>query len=305
MADITINGTLPALIDVTRAQLNSYLAGLNTTELSNLIAAASDKIRRYCKRNFSSAQYTGYYDGGAYPYDVFFLPEIPIISVSRLATNPTVVLTVQNSSSANQRATVATTSTGITLYRVASGAETTDTSVTFAANITVQAVATAINALGNGWLATPTSGYELYPSKDFKIVQGALSAIAGNGAELIQHVEEPEFGGYGFFDGAQPWMVSSAWRLDKNRGVIFGVFPQGQQNIRCDWTSGFASVPDAVQEATVLTCIAISRAKLINPAFSSVSLGGASTTIALQNLGLPKAAKDLLQEYIDYAGSRV
>src|SRR5258708_6239682 len=112
MAAITINGTLPPLIDTDRARLSSYLASVAPDDLDNLIAAASGKIRRHCRRNFSEMSYTAYLDGGTYPFDVLFLPEIPIVEITRLATNPQVVLTVQNTNSANQRATVAVNSTG-------------------------------------------------------------------------------------------------------------------------------------------------------------------------------------------------
>ena len=306
MASITVNGTLPPLVDTPRAELNSYLASLDPAELANMIAASSDAVRRHCRRNFSVAAYTGLFDGGAYPFDVLFLPEPPVVSVARLATNPTTVLTIRNTSSANQRATVAVTSTGLTLVRVASGVPNTDSTVTFAANVTVQALCNAVNALGNGWLAAPVTGYELYPSADLKVTQGAFNAIGNSGAELQIHIEEPNFGGTGvFMDGLPGWTVASGWRLDESRAIIWGTFFPSPLGVRVDWAGGFTSVPDAVQEATVLTAIAISRAKKLNPTVQSASLGAASFTFAQRRSAIPPEAIALLSNYVDWAASRI
>ena len=64
---------------------------------------------------------------------------------------PVTVLKITNTSGVNQQARVAVTSTGLTLTRTASGVKSTDTSITFAGNVTLTAVATAVTALGNGW----------------------------------------------------------------------------------------------------------------------------------------------------------
>jgi hypothetical protein len=98
------------------------------------------------------------------------------------------VLTITNTSSTNQRATVqlATsvtedgaaiirTSTGLSLTRVASGVSSTDTSVTWGTYPTLTQVATAVNALGNGWSATVAGGYENAASSDLRALQGSFT----------------------------------------------------------------------------------------------------------------------------------
>src|SRR5207247_8870650 len=108
----------------------------------------------------------------------------------RAATNHQAVLTVKPTSSSNQRATVAVTSTGLNLTRVASGISSTDTSVTWAANATLNAVAAAVNALGNGWSASvPDANYGLWASSDLRTPQGALNAKNVD-APLRIHVED-------------------------------------------------------------------------------------------------------------------
>src|SRR5262249_33174860 len=115
---------------------------------------------------------------------------------------------INTSQNVNQQARVQVTSTGLTLTRVASGVTTTDTSVTWAGNVTLQAVVNAVNALGNGWSALvigDTAGdYGLWPSADLYVPpsfgdgttsQGSLTA-RGQYAELKLHTYE--LAGYQF-----------------------------------------------------------------------------------------------------------
>ena len=72
------------------------------------------------------------------------------------------------------------------VVRVASGSLVLDTSVTWAANATLQAVATAVAALGNGWSArvvgSATGDYGLWPSQDLYV---APSRMLRSGAACI------------------------------------------------------------------------------------------------------------------------
>src|SRR5207247_558530 len=91
-------------------------------------------------------------------------------------------------------------STGLTLTRIASGVTTTN-NLTFAGNVTLADLATAINALGNGWSATVTgdaTDYGKWPSADLYVApsfgDGTQSAGAlparGTFAELRLHAVE-------------------------------------------------------------------------------------------------------------------
>ena len=178
------------LITLDRAKYN--LNNLATTgdqdiTLANLITGISQAIQRFCRRQFVSAQFDELYRG-TYD-DKLCLRQYPIITVGRLAYNPMTVLRVINQSLAIQRANIAITSTGVTLTRVSSGVVTTDTSVTFASNPTLQAVANAINALGNGWNALAIPNFALRSSSDLRAPQGALNAY-NTAAEIKLHVDE-------------------------------------------------------------------------------------------------------------------
>src|SRR5262249_44853212 len=148
-----------------------------TNTIAALVTAVSRAVKRYCRREFDAQSFDELYSGhGDYR---LILAQYPILSVSRVATGPWAVLTIRNTSGSNQRATVALTTTGLSLTRVTAGVSSTDTSVTWASYPTVQAVANAVNALGNGWLATvPNGTYALWPSGDLRSIQGALNAAS-------------------------------------------------------------------------------------------------------------------------------
>ena len=295
------------LIDPAYCQSNAFLTSQSPQELNSLLAAASTAIRKFCWRNFTQQNYTIYVPGPQTPYDIIMLTDKPIIQVTRLATNPTVVLQVYNNNSAYQRATIAVSSTGITLFTMESGVASTNTSITFALYPTLQAAANAINALGTGWTATPVAGYELYPSADLKVIQGAMTATQNKGgAGLEMYLENCVFGGYGFYSWGQTgaWIGSTLWRVDLEKGVIFGSLPpslDGNPNIRIDYTGGFNPIPDDVQRACMLTAISIGQAGKINPMLTTESALDYSYTLNTAAKMIPPVAREILASYRDPA----
>src|SRR5262245_35087327 len=101
------------LITTARAKYNiaqsSFSSDENTT-IAALVTACSKAIRRFCGREFDSQQFDELYDGDG--QDRLILRQFPIVSVARVAYDPTAVLRVTNTSAGNQRATVAVTSSG-------------------------------------------------------------------------------------------------------------------------------------------------------------------------------------------------
>jgi hypothetical protein len=212
--------------------------------VDSLSAAVSDAIERHCKRAFAVQPYDELYDGNDQP--LLHLRQFPVVSIERIAYDPAAVLTIQNTSASNQRASVKVTESGLTLTRVASGV-TTSSALDFASYVTLGALATALAALGNGWEATVASGYSSYASADLRATQGAYNAKAA-AAELCIHLQE-----------------LSSFDVDEKRGVLTrgrgyevadGFHPQvspvffgGRNFWRVLYTAGFATVPEAVQEA--------------------------------------------------------
>jgi hypothetical protein len=220
---------------------NMSLTANESTTLAALITAVSKAIEQYTGRVFASTQHDELYNGLGQRRLV--LRHIPVISVARVAGNPISVLEVSNTSGSNQRATVSVTSTGMSLVRVASGTTTTST-LTFAANTTIGALKTAIDALGNGWSATlPDADYTSWASADLRAVQGALNAKDVTAA-LKLHTEELT---------AYEVDIDKGFLLRSDQGTLLAAdgpcWSGGPNYWRVVYTAGYATVPENVQEA--------------------------------------------------------
>jgi hypothetical protein len=252
------------LIDVERAKraIQSITDNSQDALLGVLVAAYSDAVRKYCRRDFSLQSYDELYSGTGDRR--LFLRQYPLVSVASVRYRPVTVLKVQNTDTAtNQRATVQVSATGLNLVRVASGVVSTvaDTTLSFAGYPTLQSLATAVSALGNGWSAQAvgdTGGdYGAWPSADLFVApsygdgvtsQGALTA-RGQSAELKLHTYE--LSGYQF--DPRGWLLRAIPYTDPE--LLHPedlVWPVGVNNFRVQYTAGYAAIPEAVQEATAL-----------------------------------------------------
>jgi hypothetical protein len=181
-----------------------------------------------------TGSYTEYHNGNGRGF--LTTRNIPITAVTRVATEPLVVMEIANTSTSHQRVYVNVNSTAIQLVRVTSGTTTTVNN-TFAAFPTLSGMATEIDALGNGWNATVTSGYESYLASDLRQIQHAAANSYDGPAELEMYVEELPIS-----------------RIDENPGTIWGCFPCGIQNIELKYTAGYAdvdSLPEDLEQAVV------------------------------------------------------
>jgi hypothetical protein len=223
---------------ITRARAIYDLNNRSTTSdedttLDALIAAVSKAIENYCGRTFSVATFDELYPGSHRPE--LILRNYPIASVERVAYAPSAVMSVTNTSASNQRATVKVTSTGVELIRVASGVATTST-ILFADQATLTALATAITALGNGWSAMVIeASNNLRASADLRALQGAFVAKDVDAA-LQLHASELTY-----------------FESDAERGYLTrgggDCWHGGLNYWRVIYRAGFSAVPDDVQEA--------------------------------------------------------
>jgi hypothetical protein len=266
------------LITSARAKQNIPQASFSSsenTQITSLVTAVSVAVQRYCHRDFTSTSYDELYQGDSSYF--LLLKQLPLISVARVATTPTVVLQVRNTGVANQRATASVTSTGLSLTRVASGVSSTDTSVTFTSYPTFAQMATAIAALGNGWEAQALDPYTLWPTADLLAPQGALNAMT-NWCQLQLHVEE-----ISDFD------VDTVRGRLKRRGemyrdiydwpTIFYPLPVWQvgREYRVQYTAGYAAIPDDVMEACAEWVAWLFELSKRDPAYRSQSSVPASS----------------------------
>jgi len=210
--------------------------------LTTLITAISRGIEKYCRRDFVQTTYDELYNGTGDRR--LLLRQYPLISVQSVRYRPVTVLKITNNLANTPQARVAVTSTGLTLTWVTSGVTNTQT-VTFAGNPTIISLQNAVNAVGSGWSAVGT-GYDQWPSADLRSPQGALTA-AGQFAELKLHTYE-----------------LAGYQIDENRGWLLRaipytdpellhpedlIWPVGISNFRIQYTAGFATIPEGVQEA--------------------------------------------------------
>jgi hypothetical protein len=302
--------TLPDLITQSRATQNATLAGVNGTSasyLASLITAASDAVRGACHRDFSQTSYCEYYSGGIYIREPLRLRQFPVVEITRIATDPRAALLVQNvDGGTNQRATVETTPTALRLVRVASAVVTT-TDLAFTTYPTLAQLAAAVNALGNAWSAQVIDAFANWPSADLKPLQGAATALYG-GRQLELYSEDLQ--PFATWPPGDPWgeeasgaQAFSGWRLDDETGEIYGRFPRGQLNVRIDYTAGFDTIPQPVQEACVQLVLDLYNAGLVNSTLKKATLGGGSFELKDQASTAVLSGKVslLLAPYVDYS----
>jgi hypothetical protein len=224
--------------------------------ITTLITAISRAIEKYCRRDFVQTTCDELYNGTGDRR--LLLRQYPLLSIQSVRYRPVTVLKIINNLANTPIARVTVTSTGLTLTWVASGVTTTNTTITWVANPTVLSVQNAVNALGSGWSALG-AGYDQWPSADIycpqgvsgsagyqAATQGALTA-AGQFAELKLHTYE--LAGYQI-DTNRGWLLRAIPYTDPE--LLHPedlIWPVGINNFRVQYTAGFATVPEGVQEA--------------------------------------------------------
>jgi hypothetical protein len=233
------------------------------TAINTLITACSRAIMRYCKRVFVVDTFDELYNGRGERQ--LLLRNLPVQSVQSVRYRPVSVLKItrnENAGAATVQARVEVLSSGLRLTRVTSGVKTTTTAgLTFAGNATLSALGSAVNAADDGkWLAT-SQGYDNWPAADLYCAngsttdaassqaagQGALQCVAGSYAELKMHTYELQ-----------------GWQINERQGGLLRaipytdpellhpedlIWPIGVNNFRVQYTAGFPTIPEDIQEA--------------------------------------------------------
>ena len=309
---------------ISLAQATAQLpAGTDTTFAAYLITGVSKQIARYLGRYVVQATYDEIrmpMPGDPYRNqpDSIHLHQYPLISVARVAGARTTALTVSNTdATTNQRASIQLvttgdpeiqlTSTGVTLTRVASAVTTTAT-LTWAAYPTVTTLAAAINALGGGWLATPTTALASYASADLIAPFAPLGCLAGTpGASLdlfatdlsLLEIDRPSgtllIGPQSIPFGPSP---SFGWPNATPTDSTFGAFGRP---VRVTYSAGWATVPEQIQQAC-LTAVQDSYYDVkITTAFKSKRIGDLSYEVNTPDFGsLSDAAMRMLAPFRRY-----
>jgi hypothetical protein len=297
---------LADLIDLDKARQNIPTSqDADEPAIATLITAASRAIQKYCRRDFVPQTYDELYNGLGDRR--LILRQYPVLSVQSVRYRPVTVLKVLNNLPNTPQARVTVTSAGLTLYWVTNGAATTDTTTLFAGYSTVLAVQNVLNQFGSGWSAVG-EGYDAWPSADLYCPngisgsagpvpggQGALTA-AGQYAELKMHTYE--LAGYQI-DQRRGWLLRAIPYTDPE--LLHPedlIWPTGINNFRVQYTAGYATIPEDVQEACaeLVATWFVQRGRDLTLAHEALS-GSYSYQAAVARGELPDRIKALLRPY--------
>jgi hypothetical protein len=299
------------LISLARCEqsMQSYTAGSNDAVVTVLITAASEAIEKYCRRRFVSWSYDELYNGNGDRR--LLLRQYPIQHVKSVRYRPvTVIKIINNNTSQNQQARVWITSTGLQCWRMASGVATTEALLTWATYPTLASLAAAVTALGNGWSAQSvgdSNDYGSWPSADLYVPgsygdtlegsgtlesQGALTA-RGQNAELKMHTYELA----GFQWDPRGWLLRAIPYTDPELLHPEDLsWPVGINNFRVQYTAGYTTIPEAVQEAC---------AEWVNELYQLASRDPAAKNVKLQGSGAVFSSHALPRQAFDHPPDNV
>jgi hypothetical protein len=306
---------------ITQNYLSTMLAdmGLTTNQtamLPSLTTAASRAVRIYCNRYFTRTIWDELYTLKS--RDTLVLNQYPVNALIYVWSNPQTVISISNTdNSTNQRARFAIASagsvdlgltyTGVSLTRVASGVVSAAT-VLFSANLTLTALATAVNALGGGWSASVTSGFEKYATADLRGVQGGLSAFSSQGNGLVMHVDELNANlreTTGILDLSGPPndpFSSPRWgsfmASDYGDQTLVG----GTNGIRVQYDAGYDTIPEDVQQAVVEVVQAMISRLDTDPSLSGEKVGEYEWSSDGRVPAIPDSAKEKLEKWRNVRG---
>jgi hypothetical protein len=254
---------------ITLSQAYSRLQGVSGSDglVQSLITAYSDAVEKWCRRRFLTQAYDELYNGNGDRR--LLLRQYPLQSVQSVRYRPVTVVKVGNNTPANVQARVSVTNVGLKFFRSNAGTGYTDTSVTFASYPTLTQLVAAINALGNGWNAQvvgDSNNYGGWPSADLywpssygdplegvgiQESQGALGCVNGGGGQAFAELKMHTYELQGFQWDPRGWLLRAIPYTDPE--LLHPedlIFPVGINNFRIQYTAGYTTVPEAVQEAT-------------------------------------------------------
>ncbi len=230
-----------------------WLQGVDTYAYEQVINTASNSMERMCGRFFASATYRQLYSGSG--RDTLRLRNWPVTVVKRVSVGRISGMSVSNSSGLDAKeATVSNdlTTLTFTVYGGTNDTESSPQTVTIGSNTVTQLVA-LINALGNGWTATASSGAaqwkgtELFKTEAVGCLDIAVQFYAPNHAEEDIRLEgNPGLLRRGF--GSEPWFQKRR-RAHLPAHVPYlaalggDIWTEGQYNIFVHYTGGYATIP--------------------------------------------------------------
>jgi len=245
-----------------------YVAG-QQTRVEACILAAQAAMEKYCKRKFESAEYSKVFK--VRNTGKVFLNAFPVDWVGRVLTDQQTALTI---TSTDTNPAVATSDAALKLvYFNGSGVRQTG-NLTYASNVTVSALATAISAV-SGFTATAVSTFGSYASLD--LVSGHNYTPSAN--VLIWNEK-----------------AGSHYGCDLSTGVLH---LDGLTNtlVRVTWTGGFSDIPEDLERV----CAELTKNVFneIKGNIVSENLGPYQYTLSNSTNRLPLSVRKTLELYKD------
>lgn len=270
-------------IPFARAALSDFaMSDAQIQFLPYAITIASAAVQRWCgDRDFIQKNYVEEYQ---IALDGTIMLRQPPNWVTRIQGSPSTVLTIQNTSANVQEAWVAgnytgdqsigLTLAGLNCTRVSSGTQTTS-AVNFTAGMTISSLASAITALGNGWIGIADSIYGLYPVTELINLQLPRGATSGGGATYDVYTED-----LGSDAKIDPQGTGLIWlgRQYKGTGIKWGpdymefdapLITAGR--VRVSYNAGFATIPMVVQKSVASVAKVVVATLSLDPTLQSES----------------------------------
>lgn len=253
-------------------------------ELTLRCKSACSFIERYCNRKFARQGYTAVYvvrqDG------TIILDNPPITSIDRICYSNGGYLNLSNPTAYSP--IYSTTLDEIKLTQVLAGVRSSQT-FPFADHPTLADMATAINAYGNGWVATVTpgtdnNGFPLTGLPTFDLVAMQM-ATCRSPATVLQWTD------YNSYLAPAIWPTTDFFVNDDfASGVLSWFFPRGLR-LKLDFVGGFDPLPPAIVEVASRLVLGSSRKKSVNLGQYSYTLEDIDT--------LPNSDRQILSRFKD------
>ena len=239
------------------ANLKSYLgitSSSDDTILEKSIDRASDIAERYMGRKILSRAYVEWRD--TYGQERIRLFQYPASIIRFVGIGYNAAITVGATNPLDPAVSVTVSDSAIILYRqVAAGTETT-TTLTFATYPTTALMATAINA------TTGFSGSVVLdlPSRYIRRMSGRTLRNA------TVNLEAPD-------------QAMEDYLADLDTGVVYGRQLTGYRSVLIDYTAGYATTPDDIEQAVLMIAASLFQGRKRDPNIASESLGGYSYSL--------------------------
>lgn len=244
----------------------------NDTLIEELIDRATDKVEAHLGRKIMSREYREWHatsDG-----EPVRLRQWPVTAVKRVATGNAAAFTVQANDATDLRATVEIRTDSIILARHDSSGTETETSLAFTSYPTAALLVDQINAT-TGWTATLRTNCL---SVDFHR-QGGSDALGrdvtvGFPDESCYDYRVEERTGFLHFSVSRQW--DEQWEPGDYGTVAVA---SGQMSVLVQYTGGYATAPDAIEQVTIELVKRSMDARDANMNMKAESLGDYSYTL--------------------------